>query len=271
MAGDWIKIRHNLDEDPRVLRIAQLLSIDDLDLLVGKLWRFWRYGDTQTVDGFIPFASAETVDRITRLSGLGNALVAVGWIDVSDKGVQIVRFDDHISESAKRRASNTSRQRKLRGRAPVAQPARQERDEPPTKALPREEKRREEETPPFPPSGGGKKNSPEVVDPSGQPIRREVFPIPAGIDTPAFRTAWDRWKRHSASKGNRFSLESYEAQMRLLEGLGEARAIAALNSSIERNYTAIVEPRDAASPRNGTGSRRPSDEEFERIATGGQP
>ena len=44
MAELWIKIRHNLASDPKVLSISQELGVD-VDLVVGKLVRLWVWLD----------------------------------------------------------------------------------------------------------------------------------------------------------------------------------------------------------------------------------
>ncbi len=44
MAGDWLKMRHDLADDPSVIRVAADLSIDE-DLVMGRLrgsgWSGW--------------------------------------------------------------------------------------------------------------------------------------------------------------------------------------------------------------------------------------
>lgn len=111
MAQDWIKMRTDLDTDPRVLRISFALKVADVDLLIGKLWRLWKYADTHTVDGQIRFMTAEVLDHIIGLSGFTAALCDVGWLEVIEDGVRIPRFDEHNSESAKHRANDALRKR----------------------------------------------------------------------------------------------------------------------------------------------------------------
>ena len=109
MAGDWIKIRCNLDEDYRVQRIADLLNEPDVDYVVGKLWRLWRYADQHTTDGVIPYMTPAGLDRIVNRVGFSDALAAVGWLQIEPERVSIPRFDEHNGASAKRRAMNAKR------------------------------------------------------------------------------------------------------------------------------------------------------------------
>lgn len=99
----WIKIRHDLDEDPHVLRLVGALGADP-DLVIGKLRRLWKYADKYTVDGMIRSAGPLEIDIIVNHLGFGMALAGVGWLEFSDTGAQVVRFHDHISQSARERA-----------------------------------------------------------------------------------------------------------------------------------------------------------------------
>ena len=169
MAGDWIKIRNDLDEDPHVLRLQELLGNPDIDLVVGKLRRLWKYADRFTVDGRIIFAYEARIDGIVSFAGFAAALRSVGWLEFDGSGAVIPRFDEHNGESAKRRSMNTFRQQtSRRRRADVAL----KRD----KSATREEKRREEKnqgvTPPetpvaaneSPPAGNRSETAPTPSD-----------------------------------------------------------------------------------------------------------
>jgi hypothetical protein len=136
VAADWIKIRNDLDEDPHVLRLQDLLGSPDIDLVVGKLRRLWKYADRHTTDGRIPFANEARIDQIVNLPGFAAALRSVGWLEFQDGWAIIPRFEEHNGQSAKSRAQNTRRQNRCR--ADSATKARQQRDQR------RGEKRREE-------------------------------------------------------------------------------------------------------------------------------
>lgn len=50
MAGDWLKVRLDLRNDPAVIGMAEKLGIDQ-DTVVGKLIRLWSWFDLQSRDG----------------------------------------------------------------------------------------------------------------------------------------------------------------------------------------------------------------------------
>lgn len=148
MAGDWIKMRCDLDEDPAVIALASLIGLPE-DHVIGKLWKLWRWANRQLRDGYAQGVTPEWVDRYLGVTGIAEALVKVGWLRVRTGGVEIPKFDLHNSQTAKERALTAkrvahNRRSKCNG-APVTAP------------LP--EKRREEKSkqdPPTPPRGEGR-------------------------------------------------------------------------------------------------------------------
>lgn len=110
MAGDWIKMRVDLGDDPAVIQIACQLDIAEDDV-VGKLHRLWSWADKHTTDGTAPAITAKWVDRYVDKSGFAEAMVAAHWISFNDSGVIFPEFDRHNGDSAKRRVEATLRQR----------------------------------------------------------------------------------------------------------------------------------------------------------------
>jgi len=104
----WIKLRNNLDDDPRVLRLQEELKIADVDLLVGKLWRLWKHADEHSEDGFLPWATKTTIDNLVRLPGFAAAMEKVEWLRFDEHGAHVPEFDKHNSQSAKKRANNAA-------------------------------------------------------------------------------------------------------------------------------------------------------------------
>jgi len=129
MAGDWMKIELELPDKPEVHAIANSLSIDP-DAVVGKLIRVWQWFDKHTTDGNAYGVTYSLLDRITSVTGFGEAMMFVGWIEQNDKNLTMPKFERHTSASAKTRALTNKRVGKLRNGDSV------------TVALP--EKRREE-------------------------------------------------------------------------------------------------------------------------------
>lgn len=149
MAGDWIKMRNDLPEDPAVIGIAAILSIDEFSV-VGRLHKFWAWADRQSRDGHAVGVTKAWIDRYVHCDGFASALESFGWLAVTDRGISIPNFDSHNGESAKARCTATKRQQKSRAKASCnadeSDSSRSERD----KSVTREEKRREEKTPPTP-------------------------------------------------------------------------------------------------------------------------
>lgn len=113
MAGDWIKMRGNLWDDPRVSRL-----VDETDsceaMVVGALYWLWATADQHSEDGVMPGLTLRTIDRKTGIKGLGDALVLIGWLADHPEGVRLVRFDEHNGESAKRRCVDAKRKSVVR-------------------------------------------------------------------------------------------------------------------------------------------------------------
>ena len=146
MAGDWLKMRHDLADDPSIIRTAADLGIDE-DAVLGKCFRLWSWADRHTTDGQASGIGLAWVDRLTRCDGFGAALVRAGWLAELDGGLCFPRFDRHCSDTAKQRALDSRLKAEKRD---VRQRAGQKPDKCPdairTTAGP--EKRREEVPPP---------------------------------------------------------------------------------------------------------------------------
>lgn len=159
MAGDWMKIELELPDKPEVHAIAGMLNLDP-DCVVGKLIRVWQWFDKHTVDGNAYGVTFLLPDRISGVTGFGEAMSFVGWLEQHDKTLHMPKFDRHTSESAKTRALAAKRQSQYRNKSNDESNAVSV-----TTPLQREEKRREEintYTPEFEqfwsawPSGGRK-------------------------------------------------------------------------------------------------------------------
>jgi len=134
MAGDWLKMELTLPDKPEVHYIANSLNIDP-DAVIGKLLRVWAWFDMHTENGNALGVTFALVDRLTCVSGFGEAMQFAGWLEQREKQLCMVNFDRHTSESAKKRALTAKRQVKFRN-ALVTQTVTLD-------ASPREEKRRD--------------------------------------------------------------------------------------------------------------------------------
>lgn len=115
MAGDWIKMRTDLQEDPAVFRIASLTKCDRLSV-VGRLYAFWSWADKHAVDGRVDAATSTDVDVVVALPGFAQALESVKWLEVGDGFIAIPNSDRHNGHTAKERALKNQRQAKWRKR-----------------------------------------------------------------------------------------------------------------------------------------------------------
>ena len=109
MAGDWIKMRTNLWDDPRVSAMADQLDCGEATVIGGLYW-LWSVADDHSEDGFLPGMSFRSIDRKTGIEGFAAALSAIHWIEEMDNGIQIPKFDEHNGRSAKKRAVDAKRQ-----------------------------------------------------------------------------------------------------------------------------------------------------------------
>jgi len=155
MAGEWIKVRVDLHEDPAVIGMAAQLGKTENEIVGALVW-FWGWASRQSRSGNVPIVTPEWVDRNARVTHLSRAMQSVGWLEVVDDtdegaadgaaevvrggGIRIPRFERHMSQSAKKRALSADRQQSWRARKTVTLPSRS-RNAP---SVTREEKRREE-------------------------------------------------------------------------------------------------------------------------------
>jgi hypothetical protein len=108
----WFRIRHALITHPRVVRIAEALQFEDasvdsrrslpltiderINLVIGGLCRIWSVGNTHADRiGRIEFATVDTISSIARIDGFGQAMEAVGWLEIYDGGVLLPNFEQH--------------------------------------------------------------------------------------------------------------------------------------------------------------------------------
>jgi hypothetical protein len=155
MAGDWIKMRMDLPEDPAVYKIASAMKTDRLSV-IGRLYAFWAWADKFAVDGRVDGATSTVVDDVTRCDGFASAMQSVKWLEIGDDHIAIPNHDRHNGESAKERGLKNQRQ--ARWRAGKDADASTHVDggastSPSTDASTRIEKRREEKKTQAEPSG----------------------------------------------------------------------------------------------------------------------
>ncbi|MCO8325934.1 hypothetical protein ABEG10_23285 [Burkholderia cenocepacia] len=143
MAGDWIKMRTNLWDDPRVSNLCDLTGCGEAAVIGGLYW-LWATADDHSADGEMHGLTLAAIARKTGVPNLGTALRDIGWIEEIEGGIRLIRFNEHNGTSAKKRAQTGKRVATHRSNADVTQGALQNDESGVTGALAREEKRREE-------------------------------------------------------------------------------------------------------------------------------
>lgn len=113
MAGDWIKMRSNLWDDPRVAGVCDRTGASEAQV-IGALYWLWTTADQHTQDGFMGGLTTISVNRKTAVEGFAQALIEVGWLEHAEGGLIVPRFDEHNGVSAKRRASEAKRKGSVR-------------------------------------------------------------------------------------------------------------------------------------------------------------
>lgn len=141
MAGDWIKMRTALADDPAVIAMADRLGVDEFSV-VGRLHHLWSWADSQSRDGHAVGVTVRWLNRYVQCDGFAEALAHVGWLTIDDQGIKFPNFDRHNGESAKARGLAKNRKQKQRAGVTdeAGQESRNERDE----GVTREEKSKEQ-------------------------------------------------------------------------------------------------------------------------------
>ncbi len=136
MSMSWIKMRVDLQTNPKVVRIMSALRADKFRV-IGGLHAVWSVFDAHSEDGHLDGYSFELMDSIIGWDGFSQAMATAGWLRQDGEVLVAPDFIDHNGRTAKRRAMET--QRKSDARKASASGADKKRT--------REEKRREEVNP----------------------------------------------------------------------------------------------------------------------------
>lgn len=156
MAGDWIKMRIDLRDEPEVIGIARRTGLDR-DSVVGKLLKVWGWLSRSSRDGSVTNVAHDDLDDIAQRAGFADAMVHVGWLKDTKDGLSFPKFDRHNSASAKARAENTMRQnlsrssrdksatREEKRRVPPKAPVESEEETPDVDSIKREMQARREQ------------------------------------------------------------------------------------------------------------------------------
>ncbi len=102
-------MRSDLWGDPHISRLCDITSSGQ-SAVIGALYWLWstadQYADTS---GMLHDLTLAGINRTTGVPGIAEALESIGWIDEHDSGILLVRFDEHCSDVAKKRAETAKR------------------------------------------------------------------------------------------------------------------------------------------------------------------
>ncbi|MCF5715521.1 Pyocin large subunit-like protein [Pseudomonas tremae] len=221
MAGDWIKMRIDLQTHPKVFRMVSALKADRLRI-IGGLHVAWSIFDTHSDDGVLHGYSADAMDAVVGWPGFTQAMIDVEWASVNEDGSLVMpRFDEHNGASAKRRANDNERKRNDRKTGRVRNVSASDADSLRT----REEKRREEKKKQDQEHGAGAPAKSAKFDP--------LTAKPANVSD----KAWADWCQHRKEIRKPLTAKSCEQQAKALLGHGDPDKV--LANSISNGWTGI--------------------------------
>lgn len=116
----WIKIRTNLIDHPKVVRIVSALCPQHVRnmsadvCILGALVRVWSIADQHADGDLLPGMTLEALDSKLSLPGFAQLMVDVGWMRVEPEGLYLVNYQEHNGTNAKRRASEAMRKFNVR-------------------------------------------------------------------------------------------------------------------------------------------------------------
>lgn len=111
--SSWIKMRSNLWDDPRVMKLCDITDQPEA-MIIGGLYWLWANADAHTEDGFMPGLSTKRINIKTGIPGFAEALISIGWMAEYEDGVKLTKFDEHNGNSAKRRSQDAQRKSSVR-------------------------------------------------------------------------------------------------------------------------------------------------------------
>jgi hypothetical protein len=121
MAGDWLKMRTDLQTHPKVVRILSAMrrhdvgTVTDKFRVIGGLHAVWSVFDTHSTDGKLNGYTPELLDHIIGWDGFSQAMIEVEWLFVDGAQTLVLpEFSEHNGQSAKRRAEDQKRKRNTR-------------------------------------------------------------------------------------------------------------------------------------------------------------
>lgn len=251
MANDWIKMRKCLLTDPRIVRIMSATNADKFRTL-GGLFAVWCLFDEQTIDGYLPYYTPEHLDDIVGFPGIAQAMVSVGWLEVTTEGLTAIEFLKHNGQTAKRRASESVRKMSARNADKRPQNVRSESRQNAGLEKRREEKKKEDIKTPLAPVGGTDASKPTPTKP-----QLAELPLP---HSEQFAQTWEEWIEYRKSRRLTLGPATLARQLKDLASLSEASAIQCVEDSIRNGWQGLFPEKYRQNANTGnanTGPQRP--------------
>ena len=110
MAGHWIEWEKGLVRKPEVLRIARLLGCTPQHAAACCMM-VWEWAEDVTENGLIDGLTPADVSFAAGVEGIGEAMIACGWLVETGDAVALPNWERHNGEPAKRRAVDAMRKR----------------------------------------------------------------------------------------------------------------------------------------------------------------
>lgn len=113
MSNEWIKLQHRTFTHPKITRMASALEADNLRT-VGGAAATWCYFDVHSDSGTLKNYRPEMLDAHLNWPGFAAQMIAVGWLEDDGENLTIPRFSQQNGRSAKRRALDAARKKRIR-------------------------------------------------------------------------------------------------------------------------------------------------------------
>lgn len=227
MAGDWMQLDCDLPEKPEVQGICDLTG-EPVDVVVGRMFLFWRWVERHAVAQVLRSCSLKTVARVAGGDdAFWNAVIQVGWLAVDGADLVIPGWEKRFSKSSKQRHLAAKRMAKSRVTQKLRSSA--------TGASPKEEKSKSNTSLGVPKEERQAKRK--------QAVSVSEVQIPKELDTPEVRSALDEWLAYKRKR--RESYQDAASVLKLLQQYvraGPALFVSAVNHSIAQNYAGCYAP-----------------------------
>lgn len=237
-----------LDQHHTVKAIAALLKIDNLDLVVVHLQRFWLFSTKNTEDGLLRRITPAIIDEFVGCAGFAEAYASVGWGEVTEGGYRVNGWDKYLSKKARERMANAERQARFKKR----------KKEELTKSNGNTVTGNEVSVTSNAKNvtGNGEGVTEQQLDSSKDSPKLNPCGIPPELYTPQFAELWQSWERHRKEKKQPLTNTNRIAQLKKLAQEGLAVALWRVNRSIENGWVGLWFKEDKEDGRP-TGTGRP--------------